>query len=136
MMFAPETEMTEGFMRAQMNAVHQVRDRVLPRRDEVEEGSTEVASGGAEAASISTPGMDYADLAVKVGAAVAFGAFVDLQFGFEKAEAYFTGYILEQTLSVDNLFVFILLTFRAIPSLFPTRTMLILSLSLRAAEVR
>ncbi|QDZ23896.1 integral membrane protein TerC [Chloropicon primus] len=77
--------------------------------DEVEEGSTEVASGGAEAASISTPGMDYADLAVKVGAAVAFGAFVDLQFGFEKAEAYFTGYILEQTLSVDNLFVFILL---------------------------
>jgi len=49
------------------------------------------------------------DLAVKVGAAVAFGAYIDWQFGFEKAEAYFTGYILEQTLSVDNLFVFILL---------------------------
>ena len=51
----------------------------------------------------------YTDVIVRVGAAIAFGAFIDLRFGFEKAEAYFTGYILEQTLSVDNLFVFILL---------------------------
>jgi hypothetical protein len=51
----------------------------------------------------------FVDLAIRVGAALAFGAYIDIQFGFEKAEAYFTGYILEQTLSVDNLFVFILL---------------------------
>jgi len=49
------------------------------------------------------------DVALRVGAALAFGVFIAYQFGSSKAEAYFTGYILEQTLSVDNLFVFILL---------------------------
>mmetsp|Transcript_848 Transcript_848/g.2303 ORF Transcript_848/g.2303 Transcript_848/m.2303 type:complete len:383 (+) Transcript_848:130-1278(+) len=57
----------------------------------------------------SSSGGNTFDLAVKVGAAVAFGAFIDVTMGFDKAEEYFTGYILEQTLSVDNLFVFILL---------------------------
>jgi tellurite resistance protein TerC len=30
-------------------------------------------------------------------------------YGFEKAAEYFTGYIVEQSLSIDNLFVFILI---------------------------
>ncbi len=43
-----------------------------------------------------------------VAAAVAFGACVWYIMGPEKGAEYFAGYLLEQSLSVDNLFVFIL----------------------------
>ena len=43
-----------------------------------------------------------------VGAAVAFGLGVGAVMGAEKAEEFFAGYLLEQSLSVDNLFVFVL----------------------------
>ena len=69
----------------------------------------EQATAGSAVAAASTSEPDYASLGIKIGAAVAFGGLIDLTLGFEKAEAYFTGYILEQTLSVDNRFVFILL---------------------------
>lgn len=41
-------------------------------------------------------------------AALAFGSAIGWFLGSEKAEEYFAGYLLEQSLSVDNLFVFIL----------------------------
>ncbi|CAD6273141.1 unnamed protein product [Miscanthus lutarioriparius] len=41
-------------------------------------------------------------------AAVVFGVSIALRDGAEKASEYFAGYLLEQSLSVDNLFVFIL----------------------------
>jgi len=41
-------------------------------------------------------------------AAVLFGISIALKDGAEKASEYFAGYLLEQSLSVDNLFVFIL----------------------------
>lgn len=47
-------------------------------------------------------------LALWVGAAVAFGAGIWYTEGATKAEEYFAGYLLEQSLSIDNLFVFIL----------------------------
>jgi len=37
-----------------------------------------------------------------------FGVCIGFSLGVNKAEEYFTGYILEQSLSVDNLFVFVL----------------------------
>ncbi|KAM0953710.1 putative integral membrane protein TerC [Dioscorea sansibarensis] len=43
-----------------------------------------------------------------VFAAVTFGAALGLKEGAGKASEYFAGYILEQSLSVDNLFVFVL----------------------------
>lgn len=43
-----------------------------------------------------------------VGAAMAFGAGVWYVQGPQKAQEFFAGYLLEQSLSVDNLFVFIL----------------------------
>jgi len=49
------------------------------------------------------------DTAIAVGAAVAFGAGIGAFEGYEKAVEYFTGYLLEESLSVDNLFVFLLL---------------------------
>lgn len=43
-----------------------------------------------------------------VAAAVAFGAGVWAVLGQTKGQEYFAGYLLEQSLSIDNLFVFIL----------------------------
>ncbi|KAI4364122.1 hypothetical protein MLD38_020255 [Melastoma candidum] len=47
-------------------------------------------------------------VALCVSAAVAFGVGVGLTSGVGKASEFFAGYILEQSLSVDNLFVFVL----------------------------
>lgn len=47
-------------------------------------------------------------VAAFVGAAVLFGVGIWQTLGAEKAEEFFAGYLLEQSLSVDNLFVFIL----------------------------
>jgi hypothetical protein len=47
-------------------------------------------------------------LALWVGAAAAFGAGVWHLGGAEKGQEFFAGYLLEQSLSVDNLFVFVL----------------------------
>lgn len=43
-----------------------------------------------------------------MGAALLFGAGIWNILGAEKAQEFFAGYLLEQSLSVDNLFVFIL----------------------------
>ena len=48
------------------------------------------------------------EVALWVGAATLFGLGVGATMGAEKAEEYFSGYLLEQSLSVDNLFVFVL----------------------------
>ena len=81
-------------------------------------GSTFVPEGGASTSSskagsngASKPAQvqpNYNALVAWVGAAVAFGAGIWYVEGAEKAQEYFAGYLLEQSLSVDNLFVFIL----------------------------
>ncbi|HEX3764960.1 MAG TPA: TerC/Alx family metal homeostasis membrane protein [Kofleriaceae bacterium] len=45
--------------------------------------------------------------AVWIAAAIGFGAFVALWFGSNAAEQFFAAYLLEKSLSVDNLFVFV-----------------------------
>mmetsp|Transcript_18025 Transcript_18025/g.30812 ORF Transcript_18025/g.30812 Transcript_18025/m.30812 type:complete len:395 (-) Transcript_18025:1520-2704(-) len=52
--------------------------------------------------------QSYGTIALWVGAALAFGLGIGYFEGSAKAEEFFAGYILEQSLSVDNLFVFIL----------------------------
>jgi predicted tellurium resistance membrane protein TerC len=47
-------------------------------------------------------------VAAFVGAALAFGVGIWATLGPDKAAQYFAGYLLEQSLSVDNLFVFVL----------------------------
>lgn len=47
--------------------------------------------------------------AMVISAAMAFGVFVWIEMGPEMGIAFFTGYIIEESMSVDNLFVFILL---------------------------
>ena len=48
-------------------------------------------------------------VAVLIGAAIAFGVGIYATMGADKAAEYFAGYLLEQSLSVDNLFVFVLI---------------------------
>jgi predicted tellurium resistance membrane protein TerC len=48
------------------------------------------------------------NVAIYVGGAFAFGLGIWATLGSTKAQEYFAGYLLEQSLSVDNLFVFIL----------------------------
>lgn len=50
----------------------------------------------------------YESLIALVGAAIAFGGGIWYTQGAIKAQEYFAGYLLEQSLSVDNLFVFVL----------------------------
>jgi tellurite resistance protein TerC len=42
-----------------------------------------------------------------IAVAVGFGAFVTLQFGRDLGEQWFAAYLLEKTLSIDNLFLFV-----------------------------
>ena len=54
---------------------------------------------------------------VWVSIAVLFGLAIFLFLGSDKAIAYFTGYIIEESLSVDNLFVFLMLfTYFCVPA--------------------
>eukprot|EP00292_Cryptomonas_paramecium_P007767 CAMPEP_0113688972 /NCGR_PEP_ID=MMETSP0038_2-20120614/16863_1 /TAXON_ID=2898 /ORGANISM="Cryptomonas paramecium" /LENGTH=345 /DNA_ID=CAMNT_0000609907 /DNA_START=406 /DNA_END=1440 /DNA_ORIENTATION=- /assembly_acc=CAM_ASM_000170 len=49
------------------------------------------------------------DTALAISAAIAFGIGIGYFLGGEKAMQFFTGYVVEESLAIDNLFVFILL---------------------------
>jgi tellurite resistance protein TerC len=62
--------------------------------------------------------------AVWVSLAAAFGGFVWFKFGSEAALQYYTGYVVEEALSVDNVFVFsVILTFFGVPKLYQHRVL-------------
>lgn len=62
--------------------------------------------------------------AVWVSLALAFNAFVLWQFGIDKAKLFFTGYLIELSLSVDNLFVILLIfTFFKVPKKYQHRVL-------------
>lgn len=59
-----------------------------------------------------------------VCAAVAFGIFIGFKDGTSKASEFFAGYLLEQSLSVDNLFVFILIfKYFQVPLMYQSRVL-------------
>jgi len=63
---------------------------------------------------------------VYVGAAVLFGGAVAVFAGSEPATAYFAGYLVERSLSIDNLFVFaVILAQFAVPTRHQQRALLI-----------
>ncbi|XP_057427122.1 thylakoid membrane protein TERC, chloroplastic isoform X1 [Lotus japonicus] len=59
--------------------------------------------------SVETYNSSIRTVALWVCAAVVFGIGVGFKEGYDKAAEFFAGYILEQSLSVDNLFVFVLI---------------------------
>lgn len=61
---------------------------------------------------------------VWVSLAILFNVFVFWQFGIDKAKLFFTGYLIELSLSVDNLFVFLLIfTFFKVPKKYQHRVL-------------
>lgn len=61
---------------------------------------------------------------VWVSLALLFGAFVYWQFGAFKAKEFITGYLIELSLSIDNLFVFLLIfTYFKVPKKFQHRVL-------------
>src|SRR5688572_8929850 len=62
--------------------------------------------------------------AVWISLALAFNVFVLWQFGSFKAKEFFTGYLIELSLSVDNLFVFLLIfTYFKVPKKYQHRVL-------------
>jgi tellurite resistance protein TerC len=60
--------------------------------------------------------------AVWVTLSLLFAGFVYLEFGYQSFEDFLTGYIIEKSLSVDNLFVFVLIfTYFKVPARFQHR---------------
>jgi tellurite resistance protein TerC len=61
---------------------------------------------------------------VWVSLALGFNAFVFWQFGIDKAKLFFTGYLIELSLSVDNLFIFLLIfTYFKVPKKYQHRVL-------------
>ena len=71
-----------------------------------------------------------------IGVAIVFGAWVWSRFGNQFGKEYFAAYIVEKSLSMDNLFVFlIILTNFAVPSIYHQRVLMVgivLALVMRA----
>ncbi|WCJ34604.1 integral membrane TerC family protein [Euphorbia peplus] len=66
----------------------------------------------------------FKTVALCVGAAVAFGIAIGFKDGVGKASEFFAGYILEQSLSVDNLFVFVLIfKYFKVPLMYQNRVL-------------
>jgi len=70
-----------------------------------------------------------------IGIAIAFGIWVWSQYGSQKGTEYFAAYLVEKSLSVDNLFVFVIILAQfAVPGIYHQRILLfgvILALVLR-----
>lgn len=77
--------------------------------------------------------------AVWVGLALAFNAFVLFQFGSNQAKLFLTGYLIELSLSIDNLFVFLLIfAYFKVPKEFQHRVLfwgIFMALVLRMAMI-
>ena len=71
-----------------------------------------------------------------IGIAVTFGIWVFQRYGSEMGTEFFAAYLVEKSLSVDNLFVFIIILAQfAVPSIYHQRVLLVgvvLALALRA----
>jgi tellurite resistance protein TerC len=66
----------------------------------------------------------FAWAGVWVGLALAFNVFLFWQFGIDHAKLFLTGYLIELSLSIDNLFVFLLIfTFFKVPKRYQHRVL-------------
>ncbi|KAL0728243.1 hypothetical protein Bca4012_024336 [Brassica carinata] len=71
-----------------------------------------------------TDKTSFTTVALCVSTAVAFGIGIGLKEGVGKASEFFAGYLLEQSLSVDNLFVFVLVfKYFKVPLMYQNRVL-------------
>jgi len=103
----PSARMAGGERAAVAHASGRSRRRGISRcrRDRA---ATTLAAATEEEALTSKVSTSSKEVALLVGAAALFGAGIGVVQGPDKASEFFAGYLLEQSLSVDNLFVFVL----------------------------
>ncbi|VVB14200.1 unnamed protein product [Arabis nemorensis] len=90
---------------------------LLPHKND----SSALDSGGLKEETNKT---SFKTVALCVGTAVAFGIGIGLKEGVGKASEFFAGYLLEQSLSVDNLFVFVLVfKYFKVPLMYQNRVL-------------
>lgn len=89
---------------------------IIEKAEKIVEGTVDIVSSVGELKGTPTSEQSTQEHAAAVKtvvfwvcAAVAFGIFIGFKDGTGKASEFFAGYLLEQSLSVDNLFVFILI---------------------------
>ncbi|XP_057845882.1 thylakoid membrane protein TERC, chloroplastic isoform X3 [Cryptomeria japonica] len=107
-----------------------VSDTNVGQHDNMEKQSRNISDIG-EIKSPSTAGQSTSGnesalktVAFWAFAAVAFGIFIGFKDGTSKASEFFAGYLLEQSLSVDNLFVFILIfKYFQVPLMYQSRVL-------------
>ncbi|XP_010453276.1 PREDICTED: thylakoid membrane protein TERC, chloroplastic [Camelina sativa] len=94
-------------------------------RDLLSHKSDEITSGGLkDYQQEETYKTSFKTVALCVGTAVAFGIGIGLKEGVGKASEFFAGYLLEQSLSVDNLFVFVLVfKYFKVPLMYQNRVL-------------
>lgn len=81
------------------------------------------AWGGKHRPTLKTTGMW---LTVWISIACAFGVYILLTYGYIAGLLYFTAYVVEYSLSVDNMFVFaVIFTYFAVPLEYQTKTLYI-----------
>lgn len=104
---------------------------IIEKAEKIVEGAVHIVSsvGELKGSPTSEQSMREHAAAVKtvvfwVCAAVAFGIFIGFKDGTGKASEFFAGYLLEQSLSVDNLFVFILIfKYFQVPLMYQNRVL-------------
>ncbi|WZY74761.1 hypothetical protein YC2023_021145 [Brassica napus] len=92
---------------------------LLPHKDE-DEGLRDNNNNRQE----ETNKTSFSTVALCVSTAVAFGIGIGFKEGVGKASEFFAGYLLEQSLSVDNLFVFVLVfKYFKVPLMYQNRVL-------------
>ncbi|XP_010543350.1 PREDICTED: thylakoid membrane protein TERC, chloroplastic [Tarenaya hassleriana] len=104
------------------------RTGLLPRTEadsaNTSHSSPSLDSRGGDSQIEETYKTSFKTVALCVSAAVVFGIGVGLKDGLGKASEFFAGYLLEQSLSVDNLFVFVLIfKYFKVPLMYQNRVL-------------
>ncbi|KAK9733460.1 hypothetical protein RND81_04G069000 [Saponaria officinalis] len=103
-------------------------DSMKSRNESVDDSQTHLSSSGANSVNESRESDGYTSsvrtVILCVSAAVAFGIGLGFKDGVGKASEFFAGYLLEQSLSVDNLFVFVLIfKYFKVPLMYQNRVL-------------
>ncbi|XP_010491968.1 PREDICTED: thylakoid membrane protein TERC, chloroplastic-like [Camelina sativa] len=100
------------------------RDLLSHKSDEITSTSSVNSGGLKDNQQEETYKTSFKTVALCVGTAAAFGIGIGLKEGVGKASEFFAGYLLEQSLSVDNLFVFVLVfKYFKVPLMYQNRVL-------------
>ncbi|KAF1881418.1 hypothetical protein Lal_00023454 [Lupinus albus] len=99
-------------------------DELSSSEEEENKNDDDISSTIYDASNTLTYASSVNTVAFWVCSAIAFGVGLGFKEGIDKASEFFAGYILEQSLSVDNLFVFVLIfKYFKVPLIYQNRVL-------------